>query len=298
MTGANTPISGTSDDDYFVSLPSDDGTISLALNFTSGLSTSDIFLYMYNTNGATLQSEITYDVPAGMPQQKVVNLYCFAQDTIFFRVVTNGSMSYSFSYNTIPYGIRDIEPNDNFPSAQWMNHSSNVNGRIGYRSNLTDANDYFETLLPDDGTIELIVNYNNTSNATTSDFFTYVYNSNGSVIANSLKYDQPIGVSRDTLLIHCRAADTTTFRFASTGCFSYSFSYRVIAPAPTDVEPNNTAADAQNIQHNTAVNGRIGYLGSVADNNDYFKSKLPDDGTIELIVNYSKVFYQMMVPSN
>jgi Secretion system C-terminal sorting domain len=284
MNGA---VAGSVQDpnDYFYSVPNDDGTIILQFTFTSISTSTDFFAYMYNKNGSLIGNNYLYNVGIGTFTDSLT-VYCRLQDTIYFRFSSSEIVSYNFNYSTVSSGINDFEPNGSIGQANSMLFSDTAYGRLGYNSVSPDANDYFVTNLPTFGTINLYIKYNNTSSVTSSDFYSYIYNKNGSLIGNSYKYNQPLGISYDTITIYCRELDSLYFRFGSSGCFSYQFYYDVYAPTQNDVEPNNAIIDANWFNHNDTVEGRIGYISVSTDPNDYFYTVLPDDGTIEYIVKY------------
>lgn len=281
---------GTDDNDYFYSVLPDDGTLKYYLSYynTSGSTSSDIFSYIYNKNGSQIGTSFKYDQPLGL-NFDTITVYCRQADTVYFRISSNSCFSYSFNYEVIPSGTNDIEPNNTLLSSTFFSPDQPVSGRIGYASISADPDDYFGTVLPDDGTLNLFVTYNNTSGSTSADFFTYIYNKNGSQIGTSFRYDQPLGISIDTITVYCRQADTVYFRFASNYCFSYSFNYEVIPSGDADLEPNNTSLTATSFNYNEMATGRIGYTSVSTDNDDYYLSVLPEDGTVRYIVNYNNI---------
>ena len=271
--------------DYFVSLPTNDGTIRLDFSHSGGNSTSDFFLYVYNKNGSLIGNKYRYNTGSGL-QSDSLFIYCRAQDSIYIRISSSGSFSYSIQYTTIPSGISDIEPNNQFADAQFFSQTDTIDGRIGYTGISTDANDYFETAMPIYGTLKYYVTYNNTGNITGSDFYSYIYNKNGSLIGNSYQYNQPLGISTDSIYVHCREQDTVYIRIGSSGCFSYQIRYEVDPPSTNDIEPNNDFASAQLVSSSTPTGGRIGYTSVQTDQNDYFKAVLPTFGTFNYYVQY------------
>jgi hypothetical protein len=171
--------------------------------------------------------------------------------------------------------------------ANWFTPADTVSGRIGYKSVSTDINDYFFTKLPDDGTLEYIVKYDNTSNSDGSDFYSYIYNKKGAQIGTSFQYNQPLGISYDTIRISCLASDTVYFRITSSGCFSYEFSYQLQTVGSTDAEPNNSFTDAAMISLNDTLKGKIGHASATTDKNDYYKFVIPETSSITSVMTYT-----------
>lgn len=61
MTGVHSSPSDTSD--YFVTVPRDDGTFKLMVNYTnSGVGSHDLFIYIYNKNGVLIGNRYIYNV--------------------------------------------------------------------------------------------------------------------------------------------------------------------------------------------------------------------------------------------
>jgi hypothetical protein len=275
-------------DDYFYTVLPDDGTLKYYVSYinTSGTTSSDFFSYIYNKNGTLIGSSFQYDQPLGLSLD-TITVYCRQADTLYFRIGSNGCFSYTFNYEVIPSGEADVEPNDNISTATSFLPSETVSGRIGNASIAPDNNDYYYSVLPEDGTLNYYVSYINTSGTTSSDFFSYIYNKNGTLIGSSYQYSQPLGLSLDTITVYCRQADTLYFRLSSNGCFSYTFNYEVIPSGEADIEPNENLQTAFTFTQDETVNGRIGYTSVQTDANDYFISVLPLPGTVQYIVEYT-----------
>lgn len=284
MTGSHSSISDTND--YFVTVPNDDGTFRLTINYTNGAAGGDdLFIYVYNKNGTLIGNRYIYNVDT---VQNVDSLfvYCRQQDTIYIRISSSGSFGYSLLYNMITSGTRDAEPNNSFAASQTVLPNDTIRGRIGYAGVGVDGDDYFETVLPIYGTLKYYVWYDNTSNSTGADFFSYIYNKNGSLIGNSYRYNQPLGSGVDSIMVYCREQDTVYLRIGSSGCFSYKIYYKVDAPATNDAEPNNNFASAYTVTSNTPIGGRIGYSSVFTDPDDYYLAVLPTFGTLKYYVEF------------
>jgi Tfp pilus assembly protein PilX len=286
-------VSGTIGDtgdafDYFLTVPNDDGTINLQFSFNStGSSFNDIIVNVYNKQQGSIGSKTVANTTNGNDS---ILIYCRAADTIYIRFTSVGIYTYQFSYQTVPSRSPDAEPNDNFGTAVDFAQTDTMKGRVGYTSIATDNLDYYRTVLPDDGTLIFYVKVNNVSNSTFSDFTSIVYNKGQSQIGSSSRLSNvPLGISYDTLRVYCRAADTVFFRINSVGCFSYEFHYEVIPSGTRDAEPNNSFASAVDFVQTDTVKGRIGYTSVGTDNLDYFRTVLPDDGTLIFYVKVNNV---------
>lgn len=134
--------------DYFLSVPANDGTINLQFSFSSTDSNSDFFVFVYNKNGSLLESNFLYNVGIGESNDSVI-VYCRQQDSLYFRINSTGTLDYTFSYNSIESGNLDSEPNDDFDQAQFLAFNDTAKGRIGYASVGADNNDYFKHFKPE-----------------------------------------------------------------------------------------------------------------------------------------------------
>jgi hypothetical protein len=279
---------GTDQNDYFYSVLPEDGTIKYFIKYfnTSGSTGSDLYSYIYNKGGGLIGSSAKVNQPLGMSTDSI-SINCRAKDTVYFRIAASGCFSYKIYYEMDVPTPTDSSGNDAFASAQAVSFGDTTYGRIGYTSTSTDQNDYFLTVLPDDGTLEYIVEYTNTSGSTGSDYYTYIYNKGGGLIASSSKVNQALGAHVDTILVHCRAADTVYLRTTSSGCFSYKFYQNVLISGAADVEPNNTAATADSIVLNNTLQGRIGYASALSDPDDYFIFNLPEYSNITAYLTFN-----------
>jgi hypothetical protein len=272
--------------DYFVSATSGIGTIKVYLEWdnTSQSTGADIYFYVYNKNFGQISYAPQVNQPLGIGRD-TISIYCQDYDTLYFRTNSTGCFSYNINYEIISTGTNDAEPNSGFIDAQAHPAAGVSEGLIGYTG---DANDYFWTVMPADGTIKYYYEYYNTSNASTSDFFTYVYANNQGLLASETEANVPVNTwFKDTITIFCRAADTIFFRVSSNGCFAYKLSYEVINQFTSDQEENNLLTTAQPINFNATTQGGIGYQNNSVDNNDYFKTLMPDEGTLKFIIEYT-----------
>jgi hypothetical protein len=159
------------------------GTFKLYIDYlnTSNSTGSDIYFYVYNKAGGLLSSKSKVNQPLGASQDSIF-VYCREQDTLYIRISANGCFSYQFYYEVDAPATNDVEPNNNFTSAQPVTSTSATGGRIGYASTQTDQNDYFLAALPTFGTLNFYLQYDNTSNSTGADLYAYIYNKAGGLI--------------------------------------------------------------------------------------------------------------------
>ena len=281
----HTSVSTDGNDYYYSALP-EDGTMQIIWdqNNTSNTATSDIWLTIYNKAQSNIGSNAQANQPIGLNGPDTLYIFCRKADTVFFRINSTGCFTYNLRYSMLPIAPPDPEPNDDFASAVQFNAKDTVRGRIGHTSVSTDGNDYYFSALPEDGTMQIIWDQNNTSNTATSDIWLTIYNKAQSNIGSNAQVNQPIGLNGpDTLYIFCRKADTVFFRINSTGCFTYNLRYSMLPIAPPDPEPNDDFASAVQFNAKDTVRGRIGHTSVSTDGNDYYYSALPEDGTMQII---------------
>ncbi|MDX2286534.1 MAG: hypothetical protein NW241_20375, partial [Bacteroidia bacterium] len=195
--------------DYFKSLPSDDGTVKLYFTFSGGTTGSDMTAYVYNKAGAQIGAKSVFNVPGGSDS---VVVPCRLRDTVYFRLNCSELYTYQLSYQTVPSGTNDVAPNDNFATATFFAQTDTAYGRVGYSSVAIDAEDYYLSVLPVDGTLRYFIEYNNTSGSTGADLTSYIYNKNQVQIGGSNQFNRPLGPGSDSITVFGRAADTVYFR--------------------------------------------------------------------------------------
>ncbi|GAB4425608.1 MAG: hypothetical protein OHK0039_43350 [Bacteroidia bacterium] len=89
-------LNSTSDaNDYFKSLPSDDGTVKLYFTFSGGTTGSDMTAYVYNKAGAQIGVKSVFNVSGGSDS---VVVPCRLRDTVYFRLTCSGLYTYQLSY--------------------------------------------------------------------------------------------------------------------------------------------------------------------------------------------------------
>jgi CARDB/PKD-like domain len=89
----------------------------------------------------------------------------------------------------------------------------------------------------------------------------------------------------DTILVCGRAADSFYLRFEASSSFKYQWSYVMVDTSVNDIEPNNDFVAALPIAELQTKVGHIKYSSNGgADDLDYYKTLLPKDGTIKIMV--------------
>ncbi len=282
-------------EDFYYTVLTDDGTVKLKFDYTAtnAFNSTDILFRAYNKNGVQIGAFSRNNLTTGFTYTDSIMLFCRSADTIyysFFVYGNSGCLVYNFNYDVEVPGPNDPEPNDSLQTGSEVFEDINYQGRLGYGSISQDLNDYYYTVLQDDGTVKLSFNYTATNNSNSTDVLFQVLNKNGVQIGvfshNNLIVDSTYS---DSIMVYCRAADTIYYRFfvyGGSGCLIYDFDYDLEIPGPNDPEPNDDFAFSSQVSENTSYEGRLGYMSINQDINDYYYAVLPDDGTLKLYFNY------------
>ena len=287
---------GDGDDFYKTILPGD-GSLKIYIQGTNR-SGGNSYMFMYGYDGRKGSGQVLSKYIANSSNIQhdstiydSITLYGRAADTFYFRIQAPGAFSYSFNYDIADTTINDAEPNNNFDQTLAIDAEEVRKGHIGYVKNGgADADDFYKTVLPTDGTLKIYVQGTNNSGSN-GYMFIYGYDTrkgSGQVLAKYVANSSNIvsdSTIYDTISISCRAADTFYFRIQSAGAFNYQLSYKMDNVSANDLETNNTFETAKSLVINTPTKGHIGYESNGGrDNDDFYKAPLPGNGTIRIIV--------------
>ena len=295
----NLRFSGTveDNDDYYRTVIPQNGFVKILVQAnTLKCNAGNIILYGYDK----LQNQIfvkpiatNIPIPASTTVYDTIIVCGQPTDTFYFRFNSYAPFQYQFRYimqDTIP-NVADPEPNNTFATATPINELDSITATIKFPQGAgTDDYDYYRTILPKDGTIKIFVQAKNydCNNA-------YLYltgydrrQASGQIFANYISNNNNVAPAQtiyDTLLICGRASDSFYLRFEASGKFVYNFKYQMVDTSANDVEPNNNFATALPIAENQTKAGHINYYSNGgADTYDYYKTLLPKDGTLKIIV--------------
>ncbi len=182
--------------------------------------------------------------------------------------------------------IPESENNGSFATANVIQRYQQVAASVGN----ADLDDYFMTVLPENGRLEIYVRATNSSASSG-----YLYNIGYDRRKTSSSYDKyiannsviPAGATvNDTIVLTGRAADTFYFRFYSNRFFNYQFSYSILETGPTDAEPNDNFATAVPFNAGETKYGHTNFYanGNTVDFDDYYRTVFPVDGTVKIYV--------------
>ncbi|MFZ6050489.1 hypothetical protein [Halocola ammonii] len=259
--GHNRVGSGIDQSDHYLLNVAEDGEIHINLT-SSGTLASRLFVY-YSNGGQAAVSGISTDSVS-------LSVDCLAADTLFLRVSSNGGCGgyeVSFELET-PQWSNDEEPNNSLQTADYLLEPGEViEGHLGHYKPQSgiDQNDYY------------LINFNQNGNAFATANFEegltgriYLYYSNGGLAGLS-----GIGTGEVNLDLSCFTADTLFALVQRTaGCGSYQFSFEIEEPSlAPDVEPNNSFAEAIEMNNGQQVTGHLGHYSptSSTDQNDYYQ---------------------------
>ncbi|MCY7293064.1 MAG: hypothetical protein LH615_12865, partial [Ferruginibacter sp.] len=210
-------------------------------------------------------------------------------DTFYFKFISTAAFQYQFRYemiDPIPNAPEDPEPNNTFATSVPINALDSVNGRLRFITLPTpDENDYYRTILPKDGTMNIILkttNYNCGSNHV--NFWVYDRRQGNNFIYFNQFTSQSAQTRYDTIKLCGLASDTFYLRIHSFGKIVYSIKYQLQDTSINDIEPNNSFATAIAYNENEVKKGHIGYYSNGSFDFDYYRTVLPKDGTMKIMV--------------
>jgi hypothetical protein len=283
--------------DYYITELQQDGTVKLKFSYTAtnDLATTDMRVRVLNESFGQIGLFARNNLLPDSTYTDSIMVYCRAADTIYFEFFNfsgSGCHIYNFEYNIIPPGFaNDIEPNNNFAEAQPQSIGDTVTGHVGYLGGSGDIRDYFLFVLPDDGTVTLNLEYRSNSDGNFADLFHYLYSSDKAQRQfSSYPNLEPDSLYSVSITQYCLAKDTFYFQMhALSGCFDYRITTEFTpASGGTDEEPNNSFANAQQIELTDTTYGANGHIGNGVDGSDYFTFYNSGYSEIDLIYNFKR----------
>jgi hypothetical protein len=279
--------------DYYKTVMPADGTITVYLEGVhTGRAAGSFSFYALDKSGRQigyLANVGSTTAQYGQTVRDTVRITSRQADTVYLYVYQGSTRSYSYKmrYEMTDKSVNDAEPNNVRAEAKPISYNTTVQGHLGYEAdNVTDRYDYYQAVMPADGTVTVYLEGVHTGGANGS-FSLYALDKSGRQIgylasAGSTTAKQGETV-RDTVRITSREADTIYLYVyqGSTRSYSYKMRYEVLDQSPNDPEPNGEFNQALALDHNTTVSGHLGYeADNVTDRYDYYKTLLPADGTV------------------
>ncbi|MBS1589512.1 MAG: hypothetical protein JST52_07860, partial [Bacteroidetes bacterium] len=183
----------------------------------------------------------------------------------------------------------ETEPNNTFAQANSITYNTAMTGTINCSG---DVYDYFYGAKPFQGTMQVYLEVTNTG--TNNGYVNFsLYDKLQSAIVNNYLIKNnynllPSTTYYDTLTITCRSDDSLYFLMSSGAqCFNYKITYNIPTPITliNDIGNHNSFANAVYIGATDSVVGTIAYTNISGQNSDdYYKTKLPQDGTLRVYI--------------
>lgn len=283
--------------DWYSTKLSADGTLKIKFN-VKNVHSAGGYIYINVHDGRKVNGNIlgyyignTSNIAKGKSLTDSVYLYGRGVDSIYFKLESAGAFQYDIEYELLDTSMMDPENNDNIESGIQIVSGDSKFGHTGYSFNGTsDTYDFYKTLVPEDGTVKIIVNAQNMSGGNG-----YIYingydgrRSGGQILGKYISGSSSIAskaIITDTIYLNGRAVDSFYMRLQSAGAFRYELRYEVIDRSTNDVEPNNSFAEAPIAILRNQYDGHITYYyNGTNDAYDYYRLILPSDGTLKVAI--------------
>ncbi|MEP7264728.1 MAG: T9SS type A sorting domain-containing protein [Bacteroidota bacterium] len=306
---------------YYKTLLSGKGIIRIIteINNTSITSAGDVIIRVFFKDQVVwVSKQVTVAASASVIDTFAVT--GVEQDSIYilfenYGNVSGGPFNYTTHYNMLNvFPNNETEPNNFHVQAQPLQQGVVLNGHISYKNYnyYLDEYDYFQLILPDNGTADLYYSWTNLSIGTGfnipaptvyargKDSTSYIQlahssspHSDNLTIANNV--NTPLATAiLDTMHIYGRAKDTIYIHmrnyFSGWGigyCGAYSLRLEMSdIPVVNEINPNDDLAHAQTITSLDTVKGIIGYLDGVngMDQDDYYKMATPPGDSVRIYI--------------
>ncbi|HPI53814.1 MAG TPA: hypothetical protein PLU10_03920, partial [Chitinophagaceae bacterium] len=260
-------------DDYYRIVFTQDATIQIGGQATNVSATNGwINSKVYDKSGTEIRnwdftgSSCCSNFSPNQTRVDTIQIHGRQADTLFIRFFTNQNFNYQWSYQLLNTSVNDVEPNGTFSSALLYNENQVKQGHIYYAYNgNVDANDYYRTVLPKNGTLKIKVKAKNVSGQN-GYIYMKVFDGAFTEIANfdigssyCCSNMGPFQQRTDSILIYGRNSDTTYFRVYGNTAMQYELSYQMLDTSVVDAEPNNNVAQATLIQAGQIAKGQVYY---------------------------------------
>lgn len=272
------------------------GTVSLAVAASNtGSNSGYVYVYVYDarqSGGLLFAGYVaTTSIGAGQSVSDTIVLRGLLADSLHIRFTAVGCYNLTASYQLTNAPANDAEPNNSILQAGLLAAGSTAAGHVGFlRAGVPDADDYYYSILPDNGSLQISVAGTNAS-ARNGYLYLYVYDRRqlgGQLLADYVQGTNAAAgqTVTDTFVLRGRASDTVYFRLIASTAFQYQLGYRMTDVPIADAEPNNSFASATPFAAAQTQAGIIGYYrNGGADEDDYYATRLPQDGAMRIFVS-------------
>ena len=289
------------DPDFFQIVTSADGMVRIISQASVTTSTvpgqGGLSITLLSKTGQTLN---TYSPRVGVNSVDLIDTFytcCLAQDTFYIQMYRGWAFTECWNYTIschllLPTYTNDAEPNHQAQGVSIpMAYNTPTDGHLGFNhepNGGSDQDDFFQIILPTDGTLKLHVKVE--AESSPSHVLNIgLFNSSNAPLYNQSATTGSFLAPTDTFLYwECLVGDTmyinpTINTFGDAG-YSYQLSYTVIPPVfNNDIEPNSSFVTAQIINPNLPVEGHLDFYNHTDD--DYFRFYKPDTGFLMVVIS-------------
>jgi len=244
---------------------------SLDISFTEPLQNASAHMVYIDNGQEVLIGNISYDSNNNITS---IGYPCAAEGEIYYLIISSSScLSYQFSYtNTLSVNTEN-EPNNDISNAELLGEFDNMQGQVGYgQGSFIDNYDYFKL------------------NITESAPLTYSFNTDGvqiSLFENDIPIVDLENNSTEISYNNIDASNTYYLQiFPNSSCGNYGLlGWQQAFTAINDSEPNNDSTEALVINFNQTYQGRLTYLSTSTDSEDFYKFNLVESDMIDITFN-------------
>jgi hypothetical protein len=278
----------TDNDDWFKIIVPEEGTVKLTLN-PSQENALDIYwvrLYRVNENGEIVQRN-----NSGVGKEETAfPITDVGIGTYYVNVHRySGHGGYTLKYEFIPCPLgNDPEPNNEFAEGSLLTSGKTIDCRLGYTDDtgLTDDDDWFKIVAPEEGTVELTLN---PSQENALDIYwvrLYRVNESGELVQRNNS-----GVGKEEKIFPITDVGKGTFyvnvhRYSGHGGYTLKYEF-TSCPIDNDPEPNDKYDKGSLLTSGETIGCRLGYTDDtgLTDDDDWFKIEVEKDGKAEFTLN-------------
>ena len=256
-----------------------DGALVVNIVAAAGL---ELDVNLYDTNGTTV---IAMDHGNGVSSSVSVSNLKPGTYYVTPYYYSGSAGSYTIGDTFTPNSLaNDTEPNDTFAQAQALGPNATTTGHIGYYSGgVTDSADWFKVATTADGSLTLTLTQDRGGDVVDVN----LYDTNGTT---ELGRSHTSGSVEAITIPNLRPGTYYFAVYLYTGFCGYTVQSQFTPnPLANDVEPNDTAAQAQTVALGASATGHIGYYsGGTSDSVDWFKVATTADGSLTMTVTQDR----------
>ena len=278
----------TDNDDWFKIIVPEEGTIELTLNPSQE---NALDIYWVKVFRLKDDGDLAERNSSGFgKEEKVFRITDMGIGTYYVQVHRySGHGGYTLKYEFIPCPFgNDPEPNNEFDQGSLLTSGKTIDCRLGYTDDtgLTDNDDWFKIVVPEEGTIELTLNPSQ-ENALDL-YWVKVFrlkddgdlaerNSSGFGKEEKVFRITDMGIGTYYVQVH---------RYSGHGGYTLKYEF-TSCPIDNDPEPNNEFDKGSLLTIGETIGGRLGYTddSGSTDNDDWFKFEVEKDGKAEFTIN-------------